>query len=81
MPSNQGDIRYVTLWIPLILGVKVLHSHLYIYSKCLLALADIKHFGQKYVLLLLSYLIHFVYYQLGMPWHKIFHVTCHGEMS
>ena len=26
LPSNQGDIRYVTLWIPLILGVKVLHS-------------------------------------------------------
>ena len=25
LTSNQGDIRYVTLWIPLILGVKVLH--------------------------------------------------------
>ena len=25
LPLNQGDIRYVTLWIPLILGVKVLH--------------------------------------------------------
>ena len=25
LPSNQGDIRYVALWIPLILSVKVLH--------------------------------------------------------
>ena len=25
LPSNQGNIRYVTLWIPLILGAKVLH--------------------------------------------------------
>ena len=25
LPSNQGDIKYVTLLIPLILGVKVLH--------------------------------------------------------
>ena len=24
-PSNQVNIRYVTLWIPLTLGVKVLH--------------------------------------------------------
>ena len=29
LPSNQGDIRYATLWIPLILGVKVLHILMY----------------------------------------------------
>ena len=26
LPSNQSDIRYVTPWIPLILGAKVLHN-------------------------------------------------------
>ena len=26
LPLNQGDIRYVTLWIPLILGVKGLRK-------------------------------------------------------
>ena len=25
LPSSQGDIRYVTLWITLILGAKLLH--------------------------------------------------------
>ena len=36
LPLGQGDFGYVTLWIPLILGVKVLHiiitiaNHLYI---------------------------------------------------
>ena len=27
LPSNQGDIRYATPWIPLILGAKVLHNN------------------------------------------------------
>ena len=29
LPSNQGDIRYVTRWIPLMLGVKVLHIKIF----------------------------------------------------
>ena len=35
LPLSQGDIRYVTLWIPLILGVKVLHmkkEHIHVYG-------------------------------------------------